>query len=325
MTRSAPCYNRRPIGTVSALGRALQVAPSELIALAQRADKLYRVARVIEKDDGSKRVTYEALGPLKSLQKRILGKILREVDFPVYLMGGIAHRGAERGYIPNAHRHAGAAILIREDITNFFPSVTAEQIRRVFLHVFKFPRDVATLLARLCTRRGFLPQGAAPSTYLANLVLYGAEPDVQTKFAAAGVAYTRFIDDITVSSAEPLPKDIVSDVVGTIRALVEREGFKVNRRKQAILGRGAHRTVHNLNVNGQRATLPQPERKKIRAAVFDLERAAIAGYPRQEFLQDWQRAMGRVSRLQALHPIQGSALKHRLRIARTRYQGDYRT
>jgi hypothetical protein len=111
MKTSIPCYRPRPIGSVEALGRALRTSPEVLRALAARSDSLYRVAKRIRKPDGSERITYEALGPLKLVHKRILD--LRRVDFPSYLMGGISNQGCIRGYIENANRHAGSAILIR--------------------------------------------------------------------------------------------------------------------------------------------------------------------------------------------------------------------
>jgi hypothetical protein len=315
MKTSIPCYRPRPIGSVEALGRALRTSPDVLRALAARSDSLYRVAKRILKPDGSERITYEALGPLKLVHKRILD-ILRRVDFPSYLMGGISNQGCIRGYIENANRHAGSAILIREDITNFFPSISMDQVRRAFLHVCKFAPVVSQLLADLCTRAGVMPQGAAPSTYLANLVLYDGEPHVAAELSFLKLTYSRFVDDITVSSGIVLPKAIVELAVGRIRALVEREGFKVNRGKQSISGRGTHHTVHRLNVSGPCATLPLQERKNIRASVKQLEIRAAAGRDMEAFYPDWQRAMGRVGRFQTLHPAAGHKLKIRLRLIR---------
>lgn len=315
MNISNPCYRFRPVGSVEALGRALRTSPEVLRALAARSGSLYRVAKRIRKPDGSERITYEARGSLKLVHKRILD-MLRRVDFPPYLMGGISSQGYVRGYIENAQRHAGSAILIREDITNFFPSVTTDQVRRVFLHVCKFPPVVAQLLADLCTRAGVMPQGAAPSTYLANLVFYVGEPAVARELESLNLTYSRFIDDITVSSGVVLPKATVELAVGRVRALVEREGFKVNRAKQSIAGRGTHHTVHRLNVSGSHATLPLDERKNIRASVRQLEMRAAGGHDMENFYPDWQRTMGRVGRLQALHPAPGRKLKLRLRLVR---------
>jgi hypothetical protein len=317
MTANAACYRHRPIGSIEALARCLRTTADALEAVAGDSDRLYRVADRITKADGSQRVVYEAREPLKSLQGRILD-IFRQVEYPAYLMGGLPNRGCIRGYIENAHRHAGAALLIQEDITNFFPSVTMGHVRRVFLHVFKFPPAVATLLAKLCTRRGSLTQGASPSSYLANLVLYQAEPALVANLEAVGLCYSRLIDDITVSSVQPAVRHTVKEAVESVRGLVERQGFRVNRTKQEVGRRGPHRRIHHLNVASARATLTQEERKNIRASVRELERRADAGGDCESFYRDWQRAMGRAGRLVALHPTEGGKLKLRLRLVRAR-------
>jgi hypothetical protein len=315
MTVKAACYKHRPVGSIEALARCLRTSADTLTAVADASDSLYRVADRLIKADGTQRVVYEAREPLKSLQGRILN-IFRDAEYPSYLMGGLPNRGCIRGYIENAQRHAGAALLVQEDITNFFPTVTTAQVRRVFLHVFKFPQPVASMLAKLCTRHGTLTQGASPSSYLANLVLHQSEPELVRELESAGLRYSRLIDDITVSSAQLAQRHIVKKAVEGVRRLVERQGFQVNRTKQEVGGRGAHRRIHRLNVAGSRATLTQQERKRIRTSVRELEWRADAGGDRETFYRDWQRAMGRSGRLEALHPTEGARLKLRLRVVR---------
>jgi hypothetical protein len=315
MTANVPFYKRRPIGSIEALARALGSSPDTLRALADQADGQYRVAKRIRKPNGSERVVYEAREPLKSLQRRIL-EVMRDVDYPAYLMGGIPTGSCIRGYIENADQHAGSTVLIQEDISNFFPNVTIGQVRRVFLHVFRFPPGVSNLMAKLCTRQGALTQGASPSTYLANLILFSSEPIVEKALRNRGLLYSRFVDDINVSATIPMPTDVVQLAVDDARALVERAGFKLNRTKQGIAGRGTHRTIHGLNVTSSRATLSNAERRNIRASVRQLEHRVAEGGDTDTFYKDWQRAMGRVGRLQAIHPAAGRQLKVRLRLVR---------
>lgn len=298
-----------------ALARALRVSVEHLTETAQRANSLYRLAKVILKDDGQERRVYEALEPLYSLQQRILNVLLQRVEFPEYLMGGIADPNRMRGFVRNAAQHAGSAILISEDASDFFPSITSAQITTVFQHVFRFPPEVASLLAILCTKDRVLPQGGSPSTYLANLVLFRKEPMLAAEFSAEGLLYSRFIDDMYVSSRHRLPKRDIHRTVVRLRGLLEANGFKANRRKQEIAGRGRRRLAHNLNVDAKNPTVPQDERKNIRAAVAALEWRARNGCD-AALEKDIQRATGRVSYLSTLHPQQGLALKRRLRVLR---------
>jgi hypothetical protein len=311
MTLNAPSYNRRPIGSVVALARALNTTAAHLEVVTARADSLYRLAQVIRKPDGRERRVYQALEPLNSLQLRILQTLLKPVDYPNYLMGGISDPTGIRGYVRNAQRHAGSAVLISEDASEFFPSITRSQVIGIFQHAFHFPPGVAALLSRLCTRDGELPQGASPSTYLANLVLHRKEPQVVASLEQGGFRYGRFVDDILVSSPQTVSPEDLQRAVSQVRGLLEQEGFRPNRRKQEIKSRGQRRTAHNLNVDGPRATVPKAERKNIRAAVVQLERRALAG-SEAAFDKDLRRTVGRVSCLHALHPQQAATLKLRL-------------
>ena len=58
------------------------------------------------------------------MQARIKCLILKKVTYPSYLMGGLS----ERDYVRNAAAHAGARVLLNEDISKFFPSISAEVI-----------------------------------------------------------------------------------------------------------------------------------------------------------------------------------------------------
>ena len=74
--------------------------------------------------------------------------------------------------------------------------------------------SVAILLAKLCTRRGSLAQGAITSTYLANLALYREEPELYRKLSAIGASYTRFVDDMHASVRRRLEPATLTRVVG---------------------------------------------------------------------------------------------------------------
>jgi hypothetical protein len=281
----------------------------------ERSDNLYRLVGRKPKKQGGYREIREALEPLKTIQKKIVVRILGAVAYPDYLMGGIKDPEHKRGYMRSAGMHAGAAILVSEDIADFFPSISTAKVHAVFQHEFHFRPDVAAALARLCTRRGELPQGASTSTAIANLVLFQHEPEVVERLSRQGFKYSRFIDDVNVSTERPVTAAEVRDVVGDVRGLLERSGFQPKRTKQFIGRRGRHITIHNLNVDA-RTTIPLPERKRIRAMVHQLEgQLADAPLP-VTFQREIDRATSHVARIRLLHPREGQALMSRIRVLR---------
>ena len=195
-----PCFKGRPIATLDALARALHFSPRQLRWAIERADTLYRHTKPIAKSDGSVRQTYDPAAPLKNIQRRINRNIFNRVMFPTYLQGGIRDRNNPRHCIANAKLHSGATIVINEDISSFFPSITKQQVRDIWQNLFHFPPEIAEALTILTTYQGILPQGAPTSSYLANLVLWRQEPELVTNLAARGIRYSRYVDDITLSS-----------------------------------------------------------------------------------------------------------------------------
>ena len=315
MTDSRPSYRQRPIASIASLARQLGIGLGELHQVIERSDTLYRLVCRKPKKQGGFREIREALEPLKSIQKRIVVRILGAVSYPDYLMGGIKDPEHKRGYIRSAGLHAGAGILVSEDIADFFPSISTDKVHAVFQHVCHCRPDVAAALARLCTRRGEVPQGASTSTAIANLVLFQQEPDVVERLSRLGFKYSRFVDDVNVSSERPVADEEVREVVGDVRGLLERSGFQPKRKKQFIGRRGRHIAIHNLNVDA-RATIPLPDRKRVRAMVHRLERKISEGSLPPAFQREIDQATSHAARIRQLHPREGQALMSRIRALR---------
>lgn len=307
----APYYLNSEIGSVKALGRALSLPPEHLEQLALKANQLYRKAKPIKKADGTIRQPFDAMGPLKEFHVRLKHRILSKVHFPEYLTGSIKGRD----YVLNAKIHVGAAIVICEDITNFFPSVTSDIIFDVWRYLFGFPDKVATLLTVLTTKDGALPQGAIPSSYLANLALWRREPAVQHQLAIEDVKYSRYVDDIAVSSLTPLSKDSQTQIIAKIYGMLSGFGLKAKRKKHETHTSGNRMTTTKLVVN-KKVALPAAIRSKIRSEVFrveELSRDGILGEESRKMLASVSVKVGQMARH---HPTPAKALKERLKLVR---------
>jgi RNA-directed DNA polymerase len=65
---------------------------------------------------------------------------------------------------------------------------------------FRFPSRVATVLAQTRCFNGTLPQGAATSPIIANLICRNLDRDLARLATNHGCRYTRYADDITIST-----------------------------------------------------------------------------------------------------------------------------
>jgi len=306
-----PCFKGRPITTLDALARALHFSPRQLRWAIERADTLYRPTKPIAKSDGSVRQTYDPAAPLKNIQRRINRNIFNRVMFPTYLQGGIRDRNNPRHCIANAKLHSGATIVINEDISSFFPSITKQQVQDIWQNLFHFPPEIAEALTILTTYQGILPQGAPTSSYLANLVLWRQEPELVTNLAARGIRYSRYVDDITLSSKRFLNNHRKAGAVRQVKHLCHSNGFRMKSRKERIETSGNPMRVNNLQIN-HGVTLPKKERARVRAAVKACEVYPAESCDSDEYRKLFNSTLGRVNRPRQFHRIEGERLIRRL-------------
>lgn len=304
---SSPSYSGLPIRRIESLAKALYCTPQRLADVSRRASDLYRIAKEIQKDDGTVRRTYDAKKLLKDIHRRIKTEILDHVDFPPYLTGSL--KGQD--YKTNAELHVGAAIVIAEDIGSFFPSTTAEHVFDVWHRFFKFSAEVAQLLTNLTTRNNELPQGAITSPQIANLVFWRDEPRLHDRLRAEGIIYSRFVDDIAASSKTPLAPEKKTEIISVIYGLMQRSGYRPKRRKHELRTARQRMTVTTLNVN-DKVGIAKEERSRIRATVHRLERLVASGGNSVDLRREYAVAVGKVNNLARFHPGDAKTLKAKL-------------
>lgn len=140
---------------------------------------------------------------------------------PKYAFGGI--KGKDN--IFNARMHKGQKYIFQTDLKDFFPNITHKMVYAMFVRN-GFSPDVASLLTKLTTYKGHLPQGAPTSTTIANLVFVPAGLEILTIAEREGLRFTTFVDDVTISSQ----RDFKS-VVPEIMDIIESHDFKINKGK----------------------------------------------------------------------------------------------
>ncbi|WP_418133100.1 reverse transcriptase family protein [Variovorax sp. 375MFSha3.1] len=309
-----PSYRCSPILSIRALARALGVGERDLLALAEAANSRYRK---VKPEPGSNRQTFDAIGQLKVIHRRIKEVIFANVDFPTYLQGSLKGRD----YVTNAALHTNKQILICEDVKKFFPSVTSTLVHDVWLGFFRFSPDVANVLTALTTKDGALPQGAITSSYIANLVMWRYEPLLHAKLAALGITYSRYVDDMAMSSATHLNKETQSWIIAQVYGMLARHGLKAGRAKHEVFSAKEPMIATKLIVN-RKPSLSNKKRSQVRAQVRQLELAHEAGTDASTVLAMADKASHRVGQLGRFHSTSATHLKSRVKAVRTQLPVD---
>ncbi|TAM57627.1 MAG: RNA-directed DNA polymerase [Rhodanobacter sp.] len=307
-TAAQPKYTSSPVRSLAALSRSLGLSVAELQRIGDAASSLYRDAKPIIKVDGSIRRTFDAFPVLKNIHRRLQTQFFQRVVFPDYLTGSLKGRDARR----NAALHTGAAIVVTEDIKNFFPSTDAKVVYSIWANFFRFAPEVARLLTALTVKDGALPQGAITSSYLANLAFWDREWRLYENLRDKGISYSRYVDDVTFSSKEKLSNERIGCCIAGVYGLMAAKGLKAKRSKHEIRRGNGRMLTTKLMVNTRPALMTR-ERQNIRAAVHQLE--VLSRWNSTDsvsFKSEFSRVSGRVGRLSQLHPMEGAALRARL-------------
>ncbi|MCP3019631.1 reverse transcriptase family protein [Cupriavidus basilensis] len=303
----APLYPHARVQSIDSLRHPLGMEPDALRNLSARASRMYFVAKRVIKEDGSERVLYDTRQPLKSVLQRINEQFLRRVRYPEYLTGGVPGKD----YKSSVDIHANAATVIKEDITKFYPSVSAAVVFDIWHRFFGFSAEVAELLAQLTTRDGHLEQGAPTSGYLANLALWDVEPSMVQRLAERGIdRYSRHVDDICISSERKLGGQEIAWAVSQVYGMLRQKELQAKRSKHKVMRSHAAITILKL-VGNTKASLPSSERSRVRAMVHRFCKAgaeATAEEHVQQLLAELPRVRGQAYKVKRFHVTEGTRL-----------------
>ena len=230
------------------------------------------------------RIVYEVrLATLGGIHKCIYAQLLKSYKPSPAVHGFVAGRGI----YTNAKEHLGKKTILCFDIKNFFESIIARQVGDVFASC-GFSAKVSTDLAKLCTLNGHLAQGYVMSPIIANMVAAPLDEDLSLLVSGVGAEYTRYADDITISSNSELPR------IAQLEKIIERYGFQINPSKTRSMFRGEKQYVTGLTVfDKTQPRIPRRYKRKIRLLLyymgkygklsFQLEKL---GYKRKDYETD---------------------------------------
>jgi hypothetical protein len=315
-----------PLDSARQLAEALGMSVAELRWLAYHRDaatSIHYRRFTIPKRDGSPRAIWAPRPKLKQAQRWVLHNIVEKL-----LVHGSVH-----GFLPgrstltNAAAHHNPGLVVKIDIKDFFPTVTLPRVKGVFRKA-GYREEVATLLALICTESPrevvelggktyyvalgprCLPQGAPTSPALTNTIGLRLDRRLSGLARSLGSRYTRYADDLTFSlphgHAGP-PR--VAALLGSVRRVVESEGFRTHPDKTAVARRGGRQSVTGLVVNGDGPPrVPRELKRRLRAAIHN--RALGRPGPEGESLSN---LIGMAAYVYMTDPVRGAALLDALR------------
>jgi hypothetical protein len=279
------------LGDVDAFAKAVGLTVPRLRWLAYHRDVdsgTHYHRWTVPKRDGSPRLISAPKRELKAVQRWIMREVTEHLPVHAAAHGFLAGRSIATNALP----HAGARIVVKMDIKDFYPTVTFRRVKGL-LRAAGLSEQIATLMALLATESPreivethgktyyvatgprSLPQGAPTSPSITNALCLRLDARLSGLARSLGCRYTRYADDLTFSW-HGAAKPEVGTLLHATRAIVDAEGFAIHAKKTRVMRSGARQSVTGLVVNAAPADRPpgrvsRKRRRELRAAIKNRE------------------------------------------------------
>ncbi|MGL5913861.1 MAG: reverse transcriptase family protein, partial [Bacteroidales bacterium] len=219
---------------------------------------------------GGERQIFAPEKKLKTIQKQ-LNYFLQAYYLwikPAEVHGFVVHPHYLETYcniVENAKIHTRKKCVLNIDLKDFFPSITAKQVKNIFTsHYFNFGDQLATALTFLTCYQSKLPIGAPTSPVISNFVCSQLDNELITFCKNNHLNFTRYADDLTFSSDSLISNDITLSII----KLIQQNNFEVNEKKLHLKTSNRKQIVTGLTVN-EKVNVDRKLLKKIRAMLHD--------------------------------------------------------
>ena len=212
-----------------------------------------------------------------------------------------------RSVVTNANIHKGQNYVFNIDLKDFFPSIEQPRVwKRLQLKPFKFPVQIASLLAGLCSMREIreegdgskkayyvLPQGAPTSPIITNMICDNLDRRLAGLAKRFGLRYSRYADDITFSSMHYVYQE-TGEFRKELERIITEQGFKINSNKTRLQKRGSRQEVTGIIVC-DKLNVTQKYVREIRNILYIWDRYGY-GAAYAKFLPKYKTEKGNVKK-----------------------------
>ncbi len=266
-------FQFKELKSAYALSELLKINFSPFI---QEIEKASYTEFTIPKSKGGKRTIEAPNQNILFIQKR-LNHYLQAVYYSmkpdaVYGFVPSVYNGfSPKTIVTNAENHLNKKYLLNIDLKDFFHSISANDVRRIFLAApFNFSEDLATCIALIGCWKTRLPMGAATSPVLSNLFCLPLDRQLIKWAKKYSMTYTRYADDLTFSSDVKLDEEQILEA----RKIITDANFTINERKFRMQSSFKKQTVTGIKVN-VKTNVDRRYIRNIRAALHDIKKNGI--------------------------------------------------
>lgn len=237
--------------------------------IADTASKRYKTYLIPKRSGGSREISHPSRS-VKAIQRWISKVVLRHLE--VHEAATAYSKGSSIRY--NAECHVTSNYTLRLDFENFFPSFDMAGICGFLnsqnqLHELNLSEQDVEFVGKIVTRYDRLTIGAPSSPILTNAMMHEFDSALGQICDKRKLIYTRYADDIFVSSCRP---NSLSEMISVVGGLVQEQKFvklKLSEKKTAQLSKKYRRSITGLVITpDQRISIGRARKRAIKSHVF---------------------------------------------------------
>ena len=231
----------------------LGVTPNYLASVVFSPQSHYRSFSIPKRSGGEREIVapYPMLLQCQRwICEHILGKAKINRAAHGYVVG--------RGIVSNASRHLGNQVLLKIDLKDFFPSIPIGRIINYFRSIGYVP-EIAYFLASVCCLDEALPQGAATSPTLGNIILRQMDRRLVGLSKKHSVTFTRYADDLAFSGDA-----ISSQFIESVEQIIDEDGFSINPEKKLLISANRRKILAGIDITSGKSRVPREFRRQTR-------------------------------------------------------------
>lgn len=236
---------------VELLSRMSGISEAKLIGFSETASKRYKVYTIPKRTGGARLIEHPSR-ELKAIQRWLIRAFFARL--PVHEVATAYKKGS--GIRDNAEHHRYTRYTNRYDFKDFFPSFEAslvmlfvrEQAKALGIDLTE--RDLNFIVNIVC-RHGRLTIGAPSSPAITNAMMYNFDDLMHKECLRRGLVFTRYADDIFVSSDRPDRLQDVAKLIAKCKRGIPHLKLRLNRSKTAYLSKKYKRAVAGVIITPQ--------------------------------------------------------------------------
>ncbi len=274
--------------------------------------------KFIEKHNGNHRLLEIPKPELKRIQRLICEKILAKVPVHECAHGFVKNRSIS-GF---AGVHVGKAVVLSLDLSDFFASIHAGRVFRIF-QTLGYSKNISSYLAGACLHAtprcivkglplqtqkiydaSHLPQGSPTSPVLSNLACFNLDIRLKAISKKLDFEYSRYADDLAFSSYRN--KNVLT-LLKYVKKIIQSEGYLINTDKIRIQRQGQRQSLCGLIIN-ENLSISREKIKLLEAELYNCARTGPETQNRQAHQNYYSHLQGRISQVAHYSPKKAEKL-----------------